>query len=227
MEPRKRRVLIRIFVFLLVFLYVGYFAYQMLPDFDFKVIIIFFAMFLSWTLLSETLVYQAPDVYVIEDDDRRSFLYLQLSFFIALFYSIIDFVGPHNTRITTWEPEIIIAGFILFLISCPIRWLAFKKIGKYFNHRVALYEDHQLITSGIYERIRHPIYLGNLLSFLSIPLIFNSWGGLLIIILFTIPALVYRIKIEEEFLIKHFGKEYEDYMGRTGRMMPSGKKQKK
>ncbi len=220
MDPRQRRVLIRIFTFLLVFIYVGYFAYKMLPRFDFEVIMLFFAVFLTWTLLSETLAYQAPDVYVIDDDDRRTFLYLQLSFFIALFYSAIDFAGLHYTRLSALEPWVIMIGFILFLISCPIRWLAFKKIGKYFNHRVALYEGHRLVTTGIYEKIRHPIYLGNLLSFVAVPLIFSSWGGLLIILLATVPALIYRIRVEEEFLLKHFSEEYKRYMGKTSKMIP-------
>jgi protein-S-isoprenylcysteine O-methyltransferase Ste14 len=118
------------------------------------------------------------------------------------------------------EPWVVAGGFILFLISCPIRWQGFKHIGKFFNHRVALYQDHRLVKSGIYSRIRHPIYLGNLLSFLAIPLIFSSWGGLLIIVLTTIPALIYRIKIEEEFLLRHFGKEYEEYMKETNRFLP-------
>ncbi len=220
MDPRQRRVLIRVFIFLLVFIYVGYLSYQMMPRFDFEVIMLFFAIFLTWTLLSETLVYQAPDVYVIDDDDRKTFLYLQLSFFIALLYSAIDFAGPHYTRMLELEPWIIIAGFILFLISCPIRWAAFKKIGKYFNHRVALYEGHQLVTTGIYAKIRHPIYLGNLLSFIAVPLIFSSWGGLLIILLTTLSALSYRIKIEEEFLLRHFGEEYKEYMGKTRKYLP-------
>ncbi len=220
MDPRQRRVLIRVFIFLLVFIYVGYFAYQMMPRFDFEVIMLFFAVFLTWTLLSETIVYQAPDVYVIDDDDRKTFLYLQLSFFIALFYSAIDFAGPHYTRMLVLEPWTIIVGYILFLISCPIRWMAFKKIGKYFNHRVALYEGHCLVTTGIYARIRHPIYLGNLLSFIAVPLIFSSWGGLLIILLITLPALIYRIRVEEEFLLRHFGEEYRKYMDKTGKLLP-------
>ncbi len=220
MDPRQRRVLIRIFIFLLVFIYIGFLAYQMLPGFDFAVIMVFFAIFLSWTLLSETIIYQAPDAYVIDDDDRKTFLWLQLSFFAALLYSAIDFAGAHYTRMFLLEPGVVITGFILFLLSCPIRWKAFKEIGKYFNHRVALYEGHRLVSSGIYGVIRHPLYLGNLLSFLAIPLIFSSWGGLLIILFTTIPALIYRIRVEEEFLLKHFGAEYKEYTDKTGRMIP-------
>jgi hypothetical protein len=79
LEARQRRVMIRIFIFLLVFVYIAYWSYALLPPFDFGVIILFFAVFLSWTLLSETMIYQAPDVYVIEDEDRHTFLWLQLS----------------------------------------------------------------------------------------------------------------------------------------------------
>jgi len=220
MDPRQRRVLMRIFIFLLLFIYIGYFSYKMLPRFDFEVIMLFFGIFLTWTLLSETMLYQAPDTYVIDDDDRKTFLYMQLSFFIGLLYSAVDFVELHYTRMFHLEPWIVIAGFIIFLISCPIRWMAIKQIGKYFNHRVAFYEGHRLVTGGIYNKIRHPIYLGNLLSSLATALIFSSWGGLLIILFAMVPSIVYRIKVEEEFLLRHFGAEYRQYMDRTGRMIP-------
>lgn len=220
MNSRQKGVLLRMVIALGVFIYVGYTARKELPDFDFKVIMAFVLIYLLWSIISQVWIYKDPDEYVVEDDDRKSYLYLQLTYMVALFFAAIDFVGMHITRIKSLEPTIIYAGFILFLFSCWISWWGFRSLGKYFNPRVAVYENHRLITEGAYRNIRHPLYLGSLVSFMAIPLVFNSWGALLILILTTLPALIYRINIEEEFLLEHFGDDYRQYMDRTKKIIP-------
>jgi protein-S-isoprenylcysteine O-methyltransferase Ste14 len=211
---------VRVFIGLGVFAYIGWLAWQQLPRFDFNVIISFFALYLLWTIISEVWIYKDPGQYIIEDDDRKTYLYLQLTYNIGLFYAAIDFVDWHLTRIPKLEPMVIYIGAVLFLLSCWVRWKGFKSIGPYFNPRVAVYEEHPLITTGAYENIRHPLYLGTLLSFLAVPLILNSWGALLIMCCLTIPALIYRINIEESFMIKHFGDDYVRYMEKTSKLFP-------
>jgi protein-S-isoprenylcysteine O-methyltransferase Ste14 len=220
LNSRQRSVMVRMIIALGVFIYVGYLAWKQLPRFDFKVIISFFLIYFLWSVISEAWIYQDPDEYVVEDDDQKSYIYLQMSYMIALFYGLIDFVEWHFTRIRALEPTIIYVGVGLFLISCGIRWWGFKSIGKFFNPRVAVYKNHRLITNGAYAKIRHPLYLGSLVNFIAIPIVFNSWGSLLIIIITTIPALVYRIKVEEEFLINHFGDDYREYVSRTKKLFP-------
>ncbi len=220
MNTRQRNVLVRIVAALAIFIYVGYVAWNRLPRFDFTVIAAFVVLYLIWQLISEVWIYQDPDDYVIEDNDKKSYIYLQFSFMLALLFATIDFVEIHYTRNANWEPTVIYAGFGLFILSCLVRWWGFRSIGRYFNPRVSVYKNHQLITSGAYQRIRHPLYLGSLLSFIAIPLVFNSWGAMLIIVLTTIPALIYRMNIEEEFLIRHFGDTYLDYKQKSKKIIP-------
>lgn len=220
MNSRQRNNLLRIIIAVAVFIYVGYLAYQQLPVFDFQVIMAFFALYFLWTAVFEIWIYQDPEDYVIEDDDKKSYIYLQLSYLIALFFATIDFVELHLTRVKALEPRIVYIGFILFLISIIVRWWGFKSIGKYFNPRVSVYQKHKLVTAGAYSKIRHPLYLGSLISFIALPIIFNSWGALLIICLSTIPALVYRINVEEEFMIRHFSDEYLNYIKKSKKLIP-------
>lgn len=220
MNTRKRNVLFRIIFSLTLFAYIGMLAWKMLPHFDFGVILCFFGLYLIWQLISELWIYKDPEDYVVEDNDKKSYLYLQISFMLALFFATIDFVEKHYTRILDWEPAVIYVGFSIFIISCLVRWWGFRSIGKYFNPRVSIYKNHRLITTGAYQKIRHPLYLGSLLSFIAIPLVFNSWGAMLIIVLTTIPALIYRVRVEEEFLVQHFGNEYLEYMQKSKRIIP-------
>ncbi|MDD3270048.1 MAG: isoprenylcysteine carboxylmethyltransferase family protein [Syntrophomonadaceae bacterium] len=219
MDSRQRNVLIRMIIVLILFAYIGYLAWSRLPRFDFWVIMAFFAIYLTWSII-ETIIYRAPETRAIEDDDRRSYVYLQLSSLFVLFYALMDFLEYHLTRINGLEPAINYAGFLLFFIYCLIRYRAIVSLGKYYNPRVALYEEHSLVKDRAYLRIRHPFYLSAMLSVLSITFIFNSWGSLLIVILAVIPAIIYRIKVEEEFLLRHFGESYKEYMGQTSRLIP-------
>jgi len=219
LTTRQRNVMIRMLVSLFIFAYIAYLAWHWLPHTDFYVIIAFFGVFLIWSVI-ETALYQPPDTLATEDDDRKSYIYLQLSSFAVLIYAILDFTEWHYTRLSQWEPWVILAGFIVYLLFAILRYQAITNLGKYYNLRVAKYEEHQLITHGIYAGIRHPFYLTALLSVLAISLIFSSWGALALSLLLAIPAIVYRINIEEEFMLQHFGSEYQEYMKQTKRLIP-------
>ncbi len=219
MSPRKRRVAIRMLIFLAVFSYIGYIANQRLPSFDFWVVMGFFALFFTWSII-ETIIYREPQTLVVEDDDQRSYLYLQLSSMLVLFVALLDFLEFKYTRVTLLEPEITILGFIFFIIYIAVRYQAIIHLGSYYNPRVALYEEHSLVKEGPYRKIRHPFYLSALLSVLSLSCIFNSGAALLLTALAVIPSIVYRINIEEEFLLEHFGEEYKQYMEQSSRIIP-------
>lgn len=212
-------VLIRMVLAVIVFLCVGYLAWQRLPLFDFQVIMAFFAIYLGWSVI-ETVIYQPPDSLAIDDDDRRSYVYMQLSSLALLFWALLDFVAFHATRYFILEPAVVWMGFVLFIISMVIRYRAIRSLGKFYNPRVAVYENHQIISDGAYRHIRHPFYLSAFISAVAVSMIFNSWGALLIAILAVLPALLYRISVEEEFLLKHFEQEYTDYMKKTYRLIP-------
>jgi len=219
LTARQRNVMIRMLVSVAIFAYVAYVAWHWLPHADFYVIIAFFGVFLAWSLI-ETAIYQPPDTLATLDDDQKSYIYLQLSSFVVLIYALLDFTEWKYTRLTNWEPWVIIAGFLVYILFALLRYRAVITLGKYYNLRVAKYEEHQLITHGIYARIRHPFYLTALLSVIAISLIFSSWGALVLSLVLALPAIVYRINIEEEFMSKHFGSEYQDYMKKTKRLIP-------
>jgi protein-S-isoprenylcysteine O-methyltransferase Ste14 len=73
--------------------------------------------------------------------------------------------------------------------------------------------------SGPYRFVRHPFYLGEILFYLSIPMIFGSLYGF-IAMLVLIPMLLYRIRIEEKILVSKFGREYLEYAHRAKKLIP-------
>jgi protein-S-isoprenylcysteine O-methyltransferase Ste14 len=84
-------------------------------------------------------------------------------------------------------------------------------LGRYGTTIITVEDDHQLITSGIYGYIRHPIYLGSLLLNTGIILAFGGFFIPLVSFIAWLLLMHDRMKIEEKLLEEKFGEEYLEY----------------
>lgn len=81
-----------------------------------------------------------------------------------------------------------------------------------------LHKIPRLVTNGVYKHIRHPIYLGVNLMLTGAELLTHSY---LIVLLPFIYFWTYKqAKKEEQLLLTHLGKEYENYLSRTKMFLP-------
>ena len=81
----------------------------------------------------------------------------------------------------------------------------------------------RLVQDGWFAHSRNPLYVGNMMVFLGLFIVLNSWWGYLVGVPFFYIAYLSITLAEEEFLRKEFGKEYEDYCARVNRFLPSFK----
>jgi len=110
-------------------------------------------------------------------------------------------------------------GVVLFAAGGALRiWPVFV-LGNRFSGLAAIQPGHTLVTSGIYGVIRHPSYLGLLITSLGWSLAFRSGVGVLLTVL-LIPPLLARINAEENLLHSQFGDDYDAYRSYTWRLMP-------
>ena len=112
------------------------------------------------------------------------------------------------------------SGLGLAILCVPLIWWVFSSIGKNISETVLIKDEHELVTSGPYNWVRHPLYGTALLLLFSISLVLGSWiivgytlAGILAFRLLVIPA-------EEKQLLNAFGEEYECYQSRTGALLP-------
>jgi protein-S-isoprenylcysteine O-methyltransferase Ste14 len=105
-------------------------------------------------------------------------------------------------------------GVVLGAIGGTFRILPVFVLGRRFSGLVAIQKEHRLVTTGIYATIRHPSYLGLLMTVAGWALVFRSGVGLIIAALF-VPIILGRIGAEEQLLASQFGAEYEAYRART------------
>jgi protein-S-isoprenylcysteine O-methyltransferase Ste14 len=110
-------------------------------------------------------------------------------------------------------------GIGLFAAGGLLRLWPVFVLGDRFSGLVAIQPGHTLVNSGIYGVIRHPSYLGLLVSSLGWGLAFRSGLGVLLTAL-TVPPLLVRISAEERLLRTQFGDEYDAYRARTSRLIP-------
>src|SRR5262245_22762531 len=109
-------------------------------------------------------------------------------------------------------------GVVLFAAGGALRLWPIFILGHRFSGLVAIQPGHRLVTSGVYGVIRHPGYLGLLVTSLGWALAFRSAVGVLLTA-FLIPPLVARMRAEERLLRPQFGGEYDDYCRRTARLI--------
>ncbi|NPV51492.1 MAG: isoprenylcysteine carboxylmethyltransferase family protein [Candidatus Methanofastidiosum sp.] len=69
----------------------------------------------------------------------------------------------------------------------------------------------KIIQTGIYQKVRHPMYLGLIFTFFGLAILFGIVLAIIPAIVFSVLAIIIALK-EEEFLLNKFGREYEEYM---------------
>jgi protein-S-isoprenylcysteine O-methyltransferase Ste14 len=111
-------------------------------------------------------------------------------------------------------------GLLLVTSGIVIRAFAVMALGRFFNAAVTIHNDHRLIRSGMFRRVRHPSYSGLLLAFSGLSLLFRNWISVVALLGPALAAILYRIRIEEAALVGALGSEYSDYQHTTKRLIP-------
>ncbi|MCB9640844.1 MAG: isoprenylcysteine carboxylmethyltransferase family protein, partial [Myxococcales bacterium] len=116
-----------------------------------------------------------------------------------------------------WAVRWAACGTALLMGPCFL-WV-FRHIGKNITQTVAIRQQHQLVKTGPYRWIRHPLYSFGIFYFLSFSVAAASWW-MLLLAGFALIMLLVRLPKEEEKLIEAFGQDYIDYKGQTGAFFP-------
>lgn len=112
------------------------------------------------------------------------------------------FIEPSNT--VFWISAAITAAGLLFCV-----W-ARQYLGGNWSRAVTVKQDHELITSGPYALVRHPIYTGLIVAVAGSALAIGRWRAVAGTVLFVL-ALWLKLRLEERFMKEQFGAAYEAY----------------
>lgn len=92
-------------------------------------------------------------------------------------------------------------------------------LGTNWSGVVTLKEGHELIRTGPYRSIRHPIYTGILLGLLGTAITFGEVRALLMVVIVWLSFYV-KARREESFLSREFGPNFAEHKQHTGMFLP-------
>lgn len=113
-----------------------------------------------------------------------------------------------------------LVGAGLGVIGLVVRYLAFRTLGRFFTRTLQSGAGHQLVTTGIYKRVRHPGYLSDILIFLGAALAMGNLVAIGAVVVLFAGAYTYRIRAEERMLVEVFGDDYVKYTKTSKRLVP-------
>lgn len=112
----------------------------------------------------------------------------------------------------------LVLGIIICVAGMSLAILSRRHLGKNWNFAPAIKEDQELITTGPYSIIRHPMYTGMLAAMFGAALVYG-WLWLAAAVLFSI-TFTHKLKAEQKLMHTQFGEKYSAYMHRTKALIP-------
>lgn len=125
-------------------------------------------------------------------------------------------------RFASYQPSLaqVAAGVVVFAGALWLFWRTHRQLGRYWSVTLEIKDKHQLITSGVYAQVRHPMYSAFFLWALAQALLLpNLVAGLAGLVGFG-TLFFFRVGREEQMMREAFGAEYEAYEKRTKRIIP-------
>jgi protein-S-isoprenylcysteine O-methyltransferase Ste14 len=110
-------------------------------------------------------------------------------------------------------------GLALVVVGLGFSVAARLRLGRNWSGTVTLKKDHELIQSGPYALVRHPIYTGLLLALAGTIVAIDRWRALVALPL-LLAGIIYKINVEERFMRTQFGEAHARYRARVKALVP-------
>ena len=120
-----------------------------------------------------------------------------------------------------WPPSSVAQGIGVALVIAGLAFTVWARVhlGRNWSGTVTVKQDHELIRTGPYARVRHPIYTGLIAALLGITIASGTVHaalGMAIIVL----SLVRKSRVEEDFMRATFPGEYQRYSAQVPALIP-------
>ena len=136
---------------------------------------------------------------------------LPLTYLVTPLFRFADYILPD------WATAIGAA------VQVPFLWLFWRShvdLGRNWSPGLEVREAHQLVTGGVYGRMRNPMYAAIWMSALAQPLLIHNWvAGALVVPAFAAMWFI-RVPNEEALMRRRFGADWDAYCRRAGRLWP-------
>jgi protein-S-isoprenylcysteine O-methyltransferase Ste14 len=133
------------------------------------------------------------------------------------FWLVFAYVRPAGFE-KSWPS--LIASMILGPPSVALGWAALRHLGKQWRYEAALSEDHELIRTGPYAWVRHPIYASMLGRLVTTGLAWTWWPMFVAALIVFIAGTEIRVRAEDGLLAGRFQESFTAYRSRVRAYIP-------
>jgi protein-S-isoprenylcysteine O-methyltransferase Ste14 len=140
-------------------------------------------------------------------------MFAMIAAFLLPHLSLFNFVNfaPINSVLSSIGFIVCVAGLVFFV------W-ARRSLGKNWSQTVSAKEEHELVTSGPYHYVRHPMYAGGLFACIGSAIVVG--GPFVFLLIVLTPLFLWRVGAEDKLMEQQFPNEYPAYKKRTKALIP-------
>ena len=132
-----------------------------------------------------------------------------VGFFIVVYLVIVFRVGEF--KVAPWIDGLLdIIGAFLLGIGAYVNIRGRVDLGKQWSDHIRIYEDHRIVSEGVYSLVRHPLYASLIWMFFGSAMLYLNWPVFLLNAFVFVPAIYFRARQEERMLVERFS-EYDEY----------------
>jgi len=178
---------------------------------------IWYLTLILWIISEFSLIYRDRNTSKHQDQGSRRKIGLAVITGVVLSF----LVGYNPFFQFQINPDMIMGiSLAIMWAGIIIRFLAIRTLGRHFRTIIHIRDDHTIVKTGLYRYIRHPAYLGSIISAFGVTMVFQNYLIPIIVVGILMPAVMFRISHEEAALCDHLGPAYEEYMKETWRLIP-------
>ena len=152
-----------------------------------------------------------------EGRERVIYVLVSVAWVVVVLYPVTSWLDRFHIPIPGWIRWV---GSGILLIGNLLFWWSHAALGRNWSPVTEIRVGHQLVTSGPYRYIRHPMYAAFFLAGIGLSLLTANWVVACAYLGSVTLMYVLRVSSEEEMMLEQFGDAYRDYMDRTGRLVP-------
>jgi protein-S-isoprenylcysteine O-methyltransferase Ste14 len=135
----------------------------------------------------------------------------------ALAYSLLWQNRFWERSLDSWR----LAFSVVFMILASVfSWSGARALGRQWRFDAGLNADHQLVTSGVYRIVRHPIYSSMLWMLIGTGLMIAPVPMLLLSLLLFVIGAEIRVRVEDRLLASRFGEQFYRYQRTVAAYIP-------
>lgn len=149
--------------------------------------------------------------------ERRSFVATgsMVAFFVGLYGLVRLQVGVVPVPDARLRVAMVLAGLAAIVAGCVVNILGRLRLGRNWANQATIYEGQELVTTGVYALVRHPLYASLIWMFYGASAVYANAAVFAATTLVFVPFMSYRARLEEDLLSREF-RGYQAYRQRVG-----------